>query len=813
VHYDPLLIEQKWQKYWEEKKLFRSRENKKNKFYLLEMFPYPSGKIHMGHVRNYTIGDVLSRFLTMNGYNVLHPMGWDAFGLPAENAAIENKTHPAVWTRNNISYMKEQLKRIGFSYDWDREVATCDPDYYKWEQSIFIKMFEKGLAYRKRSFVNWCPRCETVLANEQVEGGLCWRCSSQVGQKELDQWFFKITHYAEELFQWCDKLKGWPERVITMQKNWIGKSEGAEISFPLADGNGHIKVFTTRQDTIFGATFMSLAPEHPMALELSRGKPEEGQVRAFVKKCLTQEKVLRTAEGYEKDGVFTGSCCLNPVTGWNMPVYVANFVLMEYGTGAVMAVPAHDQRDFLFAKKYSLPIVIVVQPPGVAPIPETIASAYEGEGLMVNSGDFSGLSSNDMKVKIIEFLERKGIGKKAINYKLRDWGISRQRYWGVPIPVVYCSACGIQHVPERELPVLLPTEVEFTGTGESPLARNRGFLRASCPKCGGDARRETDTMDTFVESSWYFLRYCSPNNSRGPFDKKKAEYWMPVDQYIGGIEHAILHLLYSRFYVKVLRDMGLIVIDEPFVNLLTQGMVIKDGAKMSKSKGNVVEPDIIVKKFGADTVRLFTMFASPPEKDLEWSDTGVEGCNRFLQRVWKLVCAERKHSKGRDEEETKLRRFVHKTIKRATDDIGERKHFNTAISALMELTNAISDHLKSSANSESPAVREALETLVILLFPFAPHIAEEMWSKLGHKKSLMRVEWPSYDRNLIQEEVVTIVVQVNGKLRAWITIPLGAPEDKVKEEALKSDKILRYIQGRDIKRIVVVPDRLVNIVV
>jgi leucyl-tRNA synthetase len=676
--YHPEEIEAKWQRHWEQKQLFRAEEDPtKEKYYLLEMYPYPSGAIHMGHMRNYSIGDVVARYKMMKGYSVLHPMGWDAFGMPAENAAIERGVHPAKWTYENIDTMRRQLKRMGFSYDWEREIATCAPEYYKWEQLFFLKMFERGLAYKKRSVVNWCPSCETVLANEQVEGGLCWRCESEVNEKELDQWFLKITDYAEELLEYCDKLPGWPERVLQMQRNWIGKSQGAEIRFSLEDSKEAITVFTTRQDTVFGATFMTLAPEHPLTVELSKGTPQEEEVTEFVERVKRASISGRTVEDTEKEGVFTGAYCLNPMTGARMPIYSANFVLMEYGTGAVMAVPAHDQRDFEFAKRYGLPIIVVIQPPDNPLSEETMTEAYVDEGTVVNSGQFNGMDSVAAREAIVRYLEENRLGKRDVNYRIRDWGISRQRYWGAPIPIIYCHRCGVKPVPEEDLPVVLPHDVEFTATGGSPLAECREFVETQCPTCGGDARRETDTMDTFVESSWYFDRFASPRYTEGPLDKEKVDYWMPVNQYIGGIEHAILHLLYSRFFARVLRELGLVKDKEPFTRLLTQGMVIKDGAKMSKAKGNVVDPEYLVSKYGADTARMFCLFASPPERDLEWSDQGVEGSFRFLNRVWRLVnenhhwMKETKPYTGVtpiDQDLKMLREKVHKTIKKVGED-------------------------------------------------------------------------------------------------------------------------------------------------
>ncbi len=819
--YAPSAVEEKWQGYWAEHNSFKANEDpSRKKYYLLEMFPYPSGKIHMGHVRNYSIGDVIARFKRMQGYNVLHPMGWDAFGMPAENAAIQNKSHPAKWTYENIAYMRGQLKRLGLSYDWDRELATCDLDYYKWEQRIFLEMYKKGLAYKKSSAVNWCPKCETVLANEQVEDGCCWRCDSPVQQKELEQWSFRITNYAQELLDDTYKLTGWPERVLTMQRNWIGRSTGCEIDFPLESGLSKIKVFTTRQDTLFGATFMSLAAEHPMALELATDA-QRAEVEAFIDKVKKTDRIKRGAEDLEKEGVFTGSYCINPVSNVKMPIYLANFVLMDYGTGAVMAVPTHDQRDFEFAKKYDLPLKVVIQPEGEALDPETMTEAYTADGVMVNSGRFDGMANADAKEAIADFLEKEGIGKKTVNFRLRDWGISRQRYWGNPIPVINCDLCGVVAVPEADLPVVLPMDAEFTGEGGNPLARVESFTTCTCPQCGETARRETDTMDTFVQSSWYFLRYCSPKFTAGPLDREKVEAWMPVDQYIGGIEHAVLHLLYARFFTKVLRDMGYCNVDEPFSNLLTQGMVIKDGAKMSKSKGNVVDPNALIERYGADTARLFSLFAAPPEKDLDWSDQGVDGSYRFLNRVWRLVYdvlpvigeagAVKPDSLGA--EAKKLRRAVHKTIKKVSEDVEERFHFNTAIAAVMELVNAIQAFAAKDAPENVAVVREAVESVVRLLAPFVPHFAEELWSQLGHKTVLEASGWPGYDADAVVDEEVTVVIQVNGKLRSKLTVAPDAKEEEVRAAALSDDKIKPYLEGKDVKKVVYVPGKLVSIVV
>jgi leucyl-tRNA synthetase len=823
--YDPQQIEARWERLWDREKLFRVVEDqKREKYYLLEMFPYPSGKLHMGHIRNYSIGDVVARYKMMRGYSVLHPMGWDAFGMPAENAALEHKIHPARWTHDNIAYMKSQLKRMGFSYDWDRELATCDVDYYRWEQWIFIKMYERGLVYRKKDLVNWCAACQTVLANEQVEAGTCWRCHGEVTKKELEGWFFKITDYAEELLEFCDKLPGWPERVITMQKNWIGKSIGAEVDFPLEDGTGAITVFTTRQDTLFGATFMVLAPEHPLVLKLSRGKDQEAEVKAFVERIRRQDLISRTAEDMEKEGVYLGASCINPLTGSPMPIYTANFVLMEYGTGAIMAVPTHDQRDFEFAKKYGIPMIIVIQPPGETLDPTTMTEAYTDDGIMVNSAPFDGMGNRQAMEAIADYLEEKGIGKRAVNYRLRDWGISRQRYWGAPIPIIYCDRCGIQTVPEKDLPVVLPLDVNPKASGGSPLADLPSFVETTCPACRGAARRETDTMDTFVESSWYFARYTCPDYDRGPLDTKRVQYWMPVDQYIGGIEHAILHLLYARFFTKVLRDMGVVPFDEPFTNLLTQGMVIKDGAKMSKSKGNIVDPEDMIKRYGADTTRLFSLFAAPPERDLEWQEEGVEGSSRFLNRVWRLVYELRNLlSQGSDPaligkadlppDHWEIRQKAHKTIKKVTEDI-ERYHFNTAISAVMELVNHLyqtKDGIETTPHAAT-VWRETIESLILLLSPFVPHVAEELWEIMGNKESVVKAPWPEYDQEAIAEEEIVIVVQVNGKLRDRLLIPVSSDEEEIKTMALTSSKVRRFIDGKEVKKTIFVPQKLVNIV-
>jgi len=860
--YNPKEVEEKWQSIWEKQKLFKVTEDPhRTKYYLLEMFPYPSGKIHMGHVRNYSIGDVVARYKKMKGLNVLHPMAWDAFGMPAENAAIEHGVHPARWTYENIEYMEKQLKRMGFSYDWDREFATCDVSYYKWEQLFFLKMYERGLAYKKRSTVNWCEICKTVLANEQVMGdGTCWRGHADdpgVMQKELEQWFFKITDYAEELLEWCDRLPGWPQRVLTMQRNWIGKSIGAEIHFPIGNSNEVIRVFTTRQDTVFGATFMSLAPEHPLALRLSKGTSQEKAVRDFIEKIKRQDWMKRTAPTTGKEGVFTGAYCLNPMTRLRMPIFVANFVLMEYGTGAVMAVPTHDQRDFEFAKKFGLPLIVVIQPDGDPLVGETMTEAYEGEGHLVNSGPFNGMDSLKAREAIALHLEEKGLGGRKISYRLKDWGISRQRYWGAPIPVIYCESCGVVPVPVKDLPVILPLHVEVTGVGESPLASVKEFVETRCPSCGNPARRETDTMDTFVESSWYFDRFACPDYHEGPLDRRRVDYWMSVDQYIGGIEHAILHLLYSRFFTRVLKELGWVSVEEPFTNLLTQGMVCKevyecskDGylfpeeveqkgevnhcrkcggeiavgrlEKMSKSKKNVVDPEYLIEKYGADTARMFCLFAAPPEKDLDWSDQGVEGSFRFLNRVWRLLWEQAPRLQSLappasgialEGEQRLLRQKTHRTIQRVTEDI-ERFHFNTAISAIMELVNEIyTSGLKDREDEISKRImREAIETTVILLSPFVPHLAEELWEHLGEKESILKRPWPDYDPEAVSREEILIVIQINGKLRDRITVPASYGEEEIRDWALKSERVKKYTEGREIRKVIFVPQKLVNIV-
>ncbi len=833
-------IEAKWQTVWEERKQFRAVEDpSRPKFYCLEMFPYPSGRIHMGHVRVYAIGDLLARYKWMRGFNVLHPMGWDAFGLPAENAAIENGVHPAIWTSENIDYMRAQLRKMGISYDWEREVTTCEPEYYKWEQLIFIKMLERGLAYRKRSTVNWCPSCQTVLANEQVEDGRCWRCDSEVTPREIDGWFFKITAYAGELLEWCDRLPGWPERVLTMQRNWIGKSEGVEFDLPVVGRPGlRIRVFTTRPDTAFGMTYAVLAPEHPLMDLLVTDARERAAVAAFRAEVARESEIERLAADRPKRGLRLQAKVINPFDRAEIPLFLADYVLMGYGTGAIMAVPGEDQRDWDFATQHGLPIIETVKRPD-----GWTGGAYTGDGIKINSGFLDGLPVAAAKRKAIDWLVARGLGEAKVNYRLRDWGISRQRYWGAPIPVLYCETCGMVPEAEENLPVVLPRDVQISGKGGSPLADVPSFVNAKCPRCGGRARRETDTMDTFVESSWYFFRYCSPRYEGGMFERQAAEYWMPVDQYIGGIEHAVLHLLYARFYTKVLRDLDLIAVDEPFTAFLSQGMVIKDGAKMSKSKGNVVDPDDLIHTYGADTARLFSLFAAPPEKDLEWNEHGVEGASRFVNRVWRFVLAHMDELRTMDvgggeappptappgrarvvtvpnpttEQGREFRRTIHETIQRVTDDIEHGFHFNTAISALMELVNALYAFDAAPADG-APAgertrlMREAVEAILLLLGPFCPHVAEELWSQLGHAESVFKQPWPRADAAALRKKDVTVVVQVDGRVRGRLTVEVDAAEERVRELALGDEKVRPWVAARRVEKVVVVPNRLVNIV-
>lgn len=818
--YDFAKTEEKWQKKWEEQQLYKVNEDPhKKKYYCLEMFPYPSGHLHMGHVRNYSIGDVVARFKTMQGFNVLHPMGWDAFGLPAENAAIKNDIPPAKWTLDNISNMRRQLKSMGISYDWDREVASCLPDYYKWTQWLFLQLYKHGLAYKKKAGVNWCPSCATVLANEQVINGACERCETLVEKKTLDQWFFRITDYAQELLDYLDKLPGWPDKVKNMQHNWIGRSEGAEIVFPVAKTGDRIPVFTTRQDTVFGATYLVLAPEHPMVEKLIAGTAYEQPVRTFVKQVQQMSEIVRTSTETEKVGMFIGAYVINPLTKEEIPVWIANYVLYEYGTGAVMGVPAHDERDFAFAKKYGLPIRVVIKPVDGELVLEEMENASVEDGIMVNSGDFTGLTSEEGRKKIAEHLEEIGFGKGKVTYRLRDWLISRQRYWGAPIPIIYCDKCGELPVRDEDLPVMLPLDVEFKPTGESPLKYYPEFYQTTCPQCGSPATRETDTMDTFVCSSWYFLRFCDAKNSEEAFNKEKTAYWMNVDQYIGGVEHAILHLMYSRFFMKALNDFGLVDMREPFENLLTQGMVLKDGSKMSKSKGNVVSPEEIIKKYGADTARLFILFASPPERDLEWSDQGVEGCYRFLNRVWRLVhnylqepCRCNSLSGEITAEDKDMLRLLHGTIKKVTDDIEQRFNFNTAISAIMELVNALYRYRESSTQNWT-LLHEAIEKLIVLLAPFTPHFAEELWEATGHKNSVHLQPWPTYSEEALQVEEIEVVLQVNGKVRDRLMVPASLTPQEMEKVVLTMEKAQRAIEGKTLIKVITVPGKLVNIVV
>ncbi len=819
--YDFSAIETKWQKIWEETGLHKVVDNDttKEKYYCLEMFPYPSGNLHMGHVRNYSIGDVVARVKAMQGYNVLHPMGWDAFGLPAENAAIKHGIHPYQWTRSNIENMRKQLSRLGFSYDWDREVTTCTPDYYRWTQWLFLQFYKNGLAYKKHAAVNWCPGCVTVLANEQVVNGACERCGTSVEKKGLSQWFLKITDYADRLLADIEKLNGWPDKVKIMQENWIGRSEGAEVNFRVDGTDDIITVYTTRPDTIYGVTFMVLAPEHPLVAKLTTGTPYEASVRDFVRRMQNLSEIDRTSTDAEKEGLFTGAHVINPMNGEKIPLFIANYVLMDYGTGAVMGVPAHDQRDFDFATKYSLQIRVVILPEGVPDKYVQLTQAYDAEGVLVNSGPFDGQNNEDAIKNVAAYMEEKGIGKSMVNFRLRDWLISRQRYWGAPIPIIYCSKCGEVAVPEEQLPVHLPTDVEFKPTGKSPLTDCDSFVNTVCPECGGPARRETDTMDTFICSSWYYLRYCSPHDDRNAFTKDNAAYWMPVEQYIGGVEHAILHLLYSRFFTKVLKDQGLVDFDEPFTNLLTQGMVLKDGAKMSKSKGNTVSPEETVAKYGADTARLFILFAAPPERDLEWSDAGVEGAYRFLNRVWRLVYAyidrlnESPALEEVSEADKETRRLTHYTIKKITDDVNQRFNFNTAISTIMEFVNWLYQYREKNPVRNSSIEAEAVNTLVILLAPFAPHFAEELWHELGYTDSVHKQPWPGYDPAALVQAEVEIVVQLNGKVKSRMTVPADIDKDEMEKFVLEQDKIVELISGKQVVKVIAVPKKLVNIVV
>jgi leucyl-tRNA synthetase len=823
--YDFKKIEQKWQKIWKEEGSFNVEVEKgMDKFYCLEMLPYPSGNLHMGHVRNYSIGDAIARFRKMRGYNVLHPMGWDSFGMPAENAAIAHGLNPAEWTFNNIDRMREQLKRMGFAYDWRREINTCTPEYYKWNQWLFLKMYEKGLAFRKKGLVNWCPHCKTVLANEQAEQGFCWRCDTQVEERELEQWYLRITDYADDLLNDITLLSGWPENVLTMQHNWIGKSIGARIDFPVQDFNHKISTFTTRIDTIYGATFMVLAPEHPLIQQLIENSSEGKIVLQFVekqKKISTRERIM---EGTVKEGVFTGRYAINPFSQKPMPIWVANFVLMQYGTGAVMGVPGHDQRDFEFAQKYNLSIPLVIQPLDSEIKLVDLEKAFSDYGRLANSGPFNDLSSEEAIEKMTAYLEEKGLGERMVDYRLKDWGISRQRYWGTPIPIILCQKCGIVPVPEEQLPVVLPEIKEIKGEGGSPLEQVEEFANTSCPHCNGPAKRETDTMDTFFDSSWYFIRYTAPHLDHIPIDKTTADYWLPVDLYIGGITHAVMHLMYFRFFTKFLRDIGLISATEPATNLLTQGMVLKSGSAMSKSKGNVVDPNCFIENYGADSMRLFILFAAPPEKDFEWYDSGIEGCYRFLNRLWRIVMEYAPLLKDEDFKEEdlnpsttaqKLRRKTHQTIRRITQDLEERLHLNTDVSALMELVNQLSSFNAEHKPQEDDLhiIKETLEATVIMLSSFAPHISEELWEKLGKKERLSTVSWPSYDPEIAKEEEVTIVIQINGKLRSRFLVSKESTEKQIKEIAFEDSKIKERIKGKTIVKTIYVPEKLLNIVI
>ncbi|RKZ45386.1 MAG: leucine--tRNA ligase [Gammaproteobacteria bacterium] len=811
TQYTPETIELEVQKRWEAEQPFKAVvEPNREKFYCLSMFPYPSGQLHIGHVRNYTIGDVISRYQRMQGKNVLQPMGWDAFGLPAENAAMKNNVPPAKWTRENIAYMRQQLKRLGLGYDWERELATCDTDYYRWEQWLFIQLYKKGLVYKKTAPVNWDPVDNTVLANEQVIDGRGWRSGALVERREIPQWFLKITAFAEELLQGLDKLEGtWPDAVRKMQRQWIGRSEGVEIQFKV--GNEDLKVFTTRPDTLMGATYVAVAAEHSLALEAAKNNP---QLIDFIKECGKKDTAEATLETMEKLGMDTGLKAIHPITGEALPLWVANFVLMSYGSGAVMSVPAHDQRDFEFAKKYGLPIQQVIIPKeGQAQ--DKLEAAFVDKGVLINSGQFTGLTSQSAFVAIAEFLEKQGRGQRQVHYRLRDWGISRQRYWGCPIPIIECPDCGTVPVPESDLPVILPEDVVPDKTG-SPLKHDPHFYEVSCPQCGKPARRETDTFDTFIESSWYYARYASPTCDTRMLDEQ-VHYWLPVDQYIGGIEHAILHLLYARFFHRLMRDEELVKGDEPFMHLLTQGMVLKDGVKMSKSKGNTVDPQSLIDEYGADTVRLFVMFAAPPEQSLEWSDSGVEGAFRFLKRLWKQVLihieppAPTLTANKLNNAERTLRRQVHETIKKVSDDIGRRYTFNTAIAAMMELLNALS-RIEDSPQSRA-VVQEGLETVVLMLSPIVPHITQTLWKALGHSGSIMESAWPQVDKSALTRDEIEMVVQVNGKLRGHITISAAADKQTIEKTALNEPKVQRFITGKTIKKVIVVPKKLVNVVV
>jgi len=823
--YRPQELDRKWQAHWAATRAFEVTEDlSRPKFYCLEMFAYPSGHAHVGHVRNYIIGDVVARLKRLQGFNVLHPFGWDAFGLPAENAAIKHGIHPEESTLGNIAHMKGQLQRLGISYAWERELATCLPDYYRWNQWLFIRMFERGLAYRRRSTVNWCPVDRTVLANEQVIEGACWRCGTQVEQQDLEQWFFRITAYADDLLDSTEGLSQWPDKVLTMQRNWIGRSEGARVTYALADHPGSVDVFTTRIDTIYGATFLMLGPEHPLAQQFADLSDDPGAFRAQLARFRGQDRSARISGEVEKEGFFTGQHALNPFTGERVPIWVANFVLGEYGTGAVMGVPFGDQRDFEFARKYGLPIRAVIQQPGQPMIdPSQMTEALPAEGVLCQSGPYDGLPSAEARRQLTAEAERRGIGEGTVQFRLKDWGISRQRYWGTPIPMIHCAECGVVPVPDDQLPVSLPKVAQFTGRGDSPLASIPEFLHVACPRCGGAARRETDTMDTFVDSSWYFYRFADAHNDQRPFDPKKVGYWAPVDFYSGGVEHAILHLIYSRFFARVFRDLGMVDHSEPFTHLLTQGMVLKDGAVMSKSKGNVVDPDTMLQKVGADALRLYVMFVAPPEKEVEWTDSGLDGSFRWLARVWRIaeqwrddaVAAGALESAALTADERALRRKTHDTIRRVTVDIDQRKQMNTAVSAMMELVNELYAFTeKGERSSQAAAVaRESVESLVLLVSPFAPHTAEELWEMYGHQGGLAGAVWPAFDAEAARAELLVLPVQVNGKVRGRISVAPDAPVAEVEAAALQVPTVVPHLEGRTVKKIVIAPGRLVSIVV
>jgi len=820
--YNPQAIEQKWQDKWEHDAAYKTEADPaRPKYYALEMFPYPSGNLHMGHVRNYSIGDVMARYKTMEGYNVLHPMGFDSFGMPAENAAIKHGVRPRDWTLDNIANMERQQKSMGLSYDWDREVITCQPDYYKWTQWLFELFYKRGLAYKKKASVNWCDTCGTVLANEQVIDGKCWRCDSEVHKKDLSQWFLKITDYADVLLKDLDKLPGWPERVKTMQRNWIGRSEGLEFSFDIPELHDKVTVYTTRPDTAYGVTFLALAAEHPLVEKICATSPKAAAIKAFQEKVRNQSDIERTSSESEKEGINTGVTCVNPFNGNSVQIWVTNYVLADYGTGAVMGVPSGDQRDWMFAKKYDIPMILTIEPKDQHLDLATMTEAYtEKDGVLVNSAEFTGMEMHQAMAGIMDKAEKEGFGKRHVNYRLRDWLISRQRYWGAPIPVINCPHCGEVLVPEKDLPVMLPDNVSFDQGAVSPLAQCEEFVHCKCPKCGADATRETDTMDTFICSSWYFLRYTDPHNTEQPFAKDKVNYWAPVDQYIGGIEHAILHLLYSRFFTKVLHDAGLVDFDEPFHNLLTQGMVLKDGSKMSKSKGNVVSPEEIIGKYGADTARLFILFAAPVDRDLEWSDQGVEGSYRFLGRVWRILGHFEEAIKGAGDsydvaqltkEEKDLRRVLHVTIKKVTEDVRDRFMFNTAISSIMELVNALYTFQDKPLNAG--LAREVARNLLLMLAPFAPHITEELWSRLFADGSVHQQRWPQYDEQALVQDSLEIVLQINGKVRGKVSLAPDLDRDAMQQAVLATDRAKELTAGKTIVKVIAVPRKLVNIVI